>query len=309
MNARYYSPQLGRFISPDPLVVHGLAPGSPYEYASGNPIGNVDPTGLWGIPLVAVDVVMGLAGASDGDGLLLAASGLLDASASLAASEAAEQATAASAANVKSQILRLIQPTAAPANRPTAPQVSPPEVREAPPVRYAENIIRIARPFGPEPEIRPGPTFLNNHSGQDPYTLPVDHSSHTAQTEFEEFVFGTAFETIPLIGRYEAPVVTGGAVAPEGASIFGPNTVGAAQRVPAQVLQSGGNTISRATAKALGLTKEQANRAMHAMKPAEGIPARMVGKIMDNGDYVDPHTGEVLGNLYDYVMSDIDKGE
>jgi RHS repeat-associated protein len=47
MNARYYSPQLGRFISPDPLTIHGLAGDpNPYEYGYGNPIVNVDPTGL-----------------------------------------------------------------------------------------------------------------------------------------------------------------------------------------------------------------------------------------------------------------------
>ena len=39
MNARYYSPQLGRFISPDPLTIHGLA-GDP------NPARYVDPSGL-----------------------------------------------------------------------------------------------------------------------------------------------------------------------------------------------------------------------------------------------------------------------
>jgi RHS repeat-associated protein len=45
--ARYYSPQLGRFISPDPLAIHGLGGDlNPYEYAYGNPIANTDPDGL-----------------------------------------------------------------------------------------------------------------------------------------------------------------------------------------------------------------------------------------------------------------------
>jgi RHS repeat-associated protein len=45
--ARYYSPQLGRFISPDPLTIHGLAGDpNPYEYAYGSPFRYVDPTGL-----------------------------------------------------------------------------------------------------------------------------------------------------------------------------------------------------------------------------------------------------------------------
>jgi RHS repeat-associated protein len=49
LGARYYSPQLGRFISPDPLTIHGLMGDSnPYAYADGNPIRFVDPTGLDG---------------------------------------------------------------------------------------------------------------------------------------------------------------------------------------------------------------------------------------------------------------------
>jgi RHS repeat-associated protein len=49
LNARYYNPQLGRFISPDPLTIHGFASDpNPYAYAGGNPIANADPSGLGG---------------------------------------------------------------------------------------------------------------------------------------------------------------------------------------------------------------------------------------------------------------------
>ena len=42
--ARYYSPQLGRFISEDPI---GLGGGTHvYAYTDGNPISNTDPSGL-----------------------------------------------------------------------------------------------------------------------------------------------------------------------------------------------------------------------------------------------------------------------
>jgi RHS repeat-associated protein len=45
--ARYYSPQLGRFISEDPIGLNGGI--NAYEYASGNPIDLRDPLGLWTI--------------------------------------------------------------------------------------------------------------------------------------------------------------------------------------------------------------------------------------------------------------------
>ena len=45
--ARYYSPALARFISPDPLTIHGLGGDpNPYAYVGGSPAGNVDPFGL-----------------------------------------------------------------------------------------------------------------------------------------------------------------------------------------------------------------------------------------------------------------------
>ncbi len=45
--ARYYAPNLGRFISPDPLTVAApFGDSNPYAYASGSPILSGDPTGL-----------------------------------------------------------------------------------------------------------------------------------------------------------------------------------------------------------------------------------------------------------------------
>ena len=44
---RYYSPTLGRFISPDPLTIHGLIGNlNPYEYVYSSPMRYVDPFGL-----------------------------------------------------------------------------------------------------------------------------------------------------------------------------------------------------------------------------------------------------------------------
>src|SRR6202034_2602634 len=44
---RYYAPQVGRWISPDPLTIHGLSGDlNPYAFVRGSPAGNADPLGL-----------------------------------------------------------------------------------------------------------------------------------------------------------------------------------------------------------------------------------------------------------------------
>jgi RHS repeat-associated protein len=43
LQARYYDPSAGQFVSVDPVVSQTV---QPYEYASGNPVSNTDPTGL-----------------------------------------------------------------------------------------------------------------------------------------------------------------------------------------------------------------------------------------------------------------------
>jgi RHS repeat-associated protein len=49
LGARYYQPYLGRFMSPDPLTIHGLASDlNPYAYVGGRVSTNVDPRGLDG---------------------------------------------------------------------------------------------------------------------------------------------------------------------------------------------------------------------------------------------------------------------
>ena len=66
-------------------------------------------------------------------------------------------------------------------------------------------------------------------------------------------------------------------------------------------LQTGGHVINNSTAKSLGLTRQEANDAMHALKKDLSLPNDFHGKIMSNGDVVDPHSGDVLGNIFHYV--------
>lgn len=62
---RYYDPEIGRYISPDPL---GLTDGTnPYAYAQNNPVHYVDPTGLFCLPAgpardALIDALSGAAG-------------------------------------------------------------------------------------------------------------------------------------------------------------------------------------------------------------------------------------------------------
>jgi RHS repeat-associated protein len=61
LNARYYNPQLGRFISPDSVVQNAFDPiaWSPYVYCRNNPTSFVDPSGhsFWGIFLAAIAII------------------------------------------------------------------------------------------------------------------------------------------------------------------------------------------------------------------------------------------------------------
>jgi RHS repeat-associated protein len=68
-----------------------------------------------------------------------------------------------------------------------------------------------------------------------------------------------------------------------------------------KTLQTSGHTIKDATVKALGLTKEQVNRAIHALKKEHRLRPNDHFKIMDNGDLVNPNTKKVIDNIYDFV--------
>jgi RHS repeat-associated protein len=73
------------------------------------------------------------------------------------------------------------------------------------------------------------------------------------------------------------------------------------QGEPVRCLQTGGNTISKSTAEDLELPRREAGRAMEALKKDYGLPNNFHGKIMSNGDLVNPQTGETIGNLFDYL--------
>jgi hypothetical protein len=67
------------------------------------------------------------------------------------------------------------------------------------------------------------------------------------------------------------------------------------------VLQSGKHTLTSETLRELGLTTDEGKAAIEALKGSYGIPGNVHGKIMSNGDWIDPRTGEIVDNLYGYL--------
>ncbi|MBM3273194.1 RHS repeat-associated core domain-containing protein, partial [Candidatus Kaiserbacteria bacterium] len=86
---------------------------------------------------------------------------------------------------------------------------------------------------------------------------------------------------------------------------FGAGSIGAAKRIP-RVVQSGGQTIRKATADALNeytgrsLTPRDWGRALEKLKDQYQLPNKHHGKILDNCDYAD-EAGNVIDNIEDYL--------
>lgn len=60
-----------------------------------------------------------------------------------------------------------------------------------------------------------------------------------------------------------------------------------------------GHTLNKTTLKALNLTKEQGKIAIEGLKKDLGLRSDFHGKILSNGDLVNPKTNLVVGNLFD----------
>ena len=66
-------------------------------------------------------------------------------------------------------------------------------------------------------------------------------------------------------------------------------------------MQTGGNTITERTRKALGLTKDQAKAAIEALNKLGGKRNDFHGQIFDDGTIYDPNKDQVIGNINDYL--------
>ncbi len=91
----------------------------------------------------------------------------------------------------------------------------------------------------------------------------------------------------------------GGQRPPGGKAVAAPGDEGP-QRP--KTLQTGGNTIKPRTATDLGMSRQEASDAMHALKQDNLLPNNYhQTQILNNGDVIDSNTGEYYGNLYDYA--------
>ena len=78
-------------------------------------------------------------------------------------------------------------------------------------------------------------------------------------------------------------------------------SVGAAAYKGGKTLQTGGHTIKNSTAKALGISKEKLRNAIEDLKKANKMRHDAHYKILNDGNVVNPHTGEIIDNLFDYI--------
>ncbi|MFO6300376.1 PAAR-like domain-containing protein [Rahnella selenatireducens] len=92
---------------------------------------------------------------------------------------------------------------------------------------------------------------------------------------------------------------------PNGLPLPVPPSLSAAGRVPI-VLQTGGHTLSKNTAKILNeqfgtnLTSREWGRALESLKKDNGLRNDFHGRILDNGSYIDD-AGSNIGNIEDYL--------
>jgi hypothetical protein len=117
---------------------------------------------------------------------------------------------------------------------------------------------------------------------------------------------GATGAALPAAGAL-APALPGALTAGYGAAALynsntGPptnsGTSGGEQPRP---LQTGGRTIRQSTADALGVDRHELSDALEALKEDVGLPSDYHGQIWSDGTFRDPHTGEIWGDIRDYL--------
>ena len=68
-----------------------------------------------------------------------------------------------------------------------------------------------------------------------------------------------------------------------------------------ELIQYGDHTIRQSTLDNLGVAREDMHNALRLIREENGLPNSFHGNIAANGNYIDPATGRVLGNIYHYT--------
>ncbi len=333
MGARYYAPWLGRWTAADPI---GLGDGvNRYAYVSGNPVGSRDPTGTESKgPVLRADATddevknfQVLVGEVEGDHRMARDGGRH--AVAEAVHERFESYAKVEGFSVEmvEKELRRLEPDD---SLGFEIQVGGPNEEGVTEVRLPAPIVtRLAKTFGvplaDTGRLFPALSPLIDGAGTIDAPEWVQKGAETvaiAATVYDLVSLRSALlGVLEAYGKKkvarEAAEKAGREATQEGTDRGGREVAeGAAERAAARevaesypfrvedVLQfpRGRNTISNATAKALGLEKRQAMQAMHKMKPAVGASPRDTGYIMRNGDYLDQNKN-YLGNIYDYMVS------
>lgn len=109
-------------------------------------------------------------------------------------------------------------------------------------------------------------------------------------------MFGALAVGLQFIPGVDAVADAG--IAAEGAELV----VGEEVLAEDAVLQAGSRTIKPSTARALGIeSRREAGRAVEKLKRFEGLGNDFHGAILRNGNYVNPQTGEIYGNIFDFL--------
>ena len=111
----------------------------------------------------------------------------------------------------------------------------------------------------------------------------------------------TMATSITIVGTPQAGMVAAGGIGILQARIIGQNG-GQSDRWESRVIQNGGHTINDFTRRKLGLTKEEARKAMEGLKKDNSRSSYQHNhRFYENGEVRNSQTGELLGNLFHYL--------
>ena len=270
MNGRMYDPVVSQFLSVDPLL-SDYSGQSPYNYALNNPMSNADPSGLGVENKVLIDMVHGLQTyIEDANG---------------------EDFVSYHFGHYKDGgfITDIFY---------TEAQYFAYLAKNKVPVQETKNSEQI-------------------YKDREVWRQYGENFNELADRS-EQFIIGTVIAGGAIVSggvvAAEYGVFAGGVTtaaelktatkfvsAAANTSSQGFKSLGAAGKGFSEVLLKGGQAIKNSTWKRLGIDPIKGGEAIHGLKKANNLKPNFHGKIMGNGDYLHPETGEFIDNIFDYL--------